>query len=202
MSGFRLAFLTAILMASIPALAADAARSSFVYSVDGWTFDQNAVGIPQPRAGAPTFEPVVSDRKLVSVLVTDYAGADPIGAEKALMNAIANFRQDLGGATFGVEPDTLRPVAFEGAIEQAVLDMIRKSPELASDIRAKGGLMTAVFEFRPAIQPANANLYLRITYRAKEDGYLVQRILDAPGSLLQDDITGVNVDMSGSGAGS
>ena len=121
--------------------------------------------------------------------------ADHEALVAALSEAIDVFRREHGGATFGVDAATGEPMAFEDGVEVAILDMLRKAPGVGEQTRQHGGWLTAVFEFRPARQPADARLYIRASYVAREGRYELLRIVDPPGAPLREDITGMHVEM-------
>lgn len=127
----------------------------------------------------------------------DYVGGSHLELFEAMVRIFDGFRESFGGLTFGQDQASGQPVRFEGPIEQAVLEVIRKAPEVAGNVRREGGILTAVFEFRPRLQPANANVYVRISWLERNRHFELRRIIDPADTVLREDITGMHVEMEG-----
>ena len=122
------------------------ARSQADYPLAGWAFGSHG----WQRAPAGKFTPRYQNQKLVGLERLECSGSDATGFEAAPGVAVELFRNDFGGATFGTDAATLAPVPYDLKMEATLLHMLRQSPRLAEEIRAQGGMLTAVFEIRPA----------------------------------------------------
>lgn len=179
------------------ATSASIERSNASSLMDGWAF-----GMPPPpnrTAMSARIQPQLRDGRLSSLVLVRYQGNDAAALEAALKGEVATLRRDMGGATFGVDGNSGVPVPLDGAMLQWLIDALRKAPALAEDVRAKAGVMEAIFEIRPALQPRDSNFYLHAIYDAKTREYLLRSTLDDPSTPLREDITGINVD-TGSGS--
>lgn len=66
---------------------------------------------------------------------------------------------------------------------------------VAEAVRKEGGLLSAVFEFRPARQLRNANVHARATYSAAAGEFELRRIMDPADMPVREDITDAHVEM-------
>lgn len=188
----QIILLAMLLGTSFGALAA-AARSEAAYPTGDWRF-----GSPEAEVvSAQGFTPRYADGKLAGLERIAYGGTDYAALESALDAEVATLRRDFGGATFGLDANTQVAVHYDEKIRGALLNILRKSPSMAEEIRSKGGVITVVLEVRPVAQPANANLYLHALYDAKARRYELRILLDGPTDPLREDVTAVNVDMQG-----
>lgn len=127
----------------------------------------------------------------------DYVGGSDVELFEHMARIFDDFNESFGGVTFGQDQASRQPVRFEGPIEQAVLEMIRKAPEVAGNVREEGGILTAVFEFRPRLQPSNSNVYVRASWLERNQHFELRRIIDPADAALREDITGMHVEMGG-----
>lgn len=168
----NLALAATVLAGLLQAAASPPPRSSFVY--------------PQPE-GAAALEAGGS--------VQAAHFADHAALAAALQEALAGFRAQLGGATFGLDAGSGQPHALDPDLEAGLLDMLRKAPQLGEETREQGGLLTATFEFRPQRQPANANVYLRASWSAGSRRFELLHLVDPADAPLREDATGLHVEM-------